>query len=56
MQEALALGDRICLMNKGKIEQIGTPDEIEAILKMILFATFYKRARSLLKKTKQSNR
>lgn len=28
MQEALALGDRICLMNNGKIEQIGTPDEI----------------------------
>lgn len=28
MQEALALGDRICLMNKGKIEQLGTPDEI----------------------------
>ncbi|MBC9825787.1 MULTISPECIES: ABC transporter ATP-binding protein [Carnobacterium] len=30
MQEALALGDRICLMNKGKIEQIGTPDEIRS--------------------------
>ena len=28
MQEALALGDRICLMNNGKIEQIGTPDDI----------------------------
>ena len=28
IQEALALGDRICLMNKGKIEQIGTPSEI----------------------------
>ncbi|MBT2732804.1 ABC transporter ATP-binding protein [Carnobacterium sp. ISL-102] len=29
IQEALALGDRICLMNKGKIEQIGTPSEIQ---------------------------
>lgn len=28
MQEAITLGDRICLMNKGKIEQVGTPDEI----------------------------
>lgn len=28
MQEAINLGDRICLMNEGKIEQIGTPDEI----------------------------
>lgn len=26
--EAFALGDRICLMNKGKIEQIGTPAEL----------------------------
>jgi osmoprotectant transport system ATP-binding protein len=28
MQEAINLGDRICLMNEGKIEQIGTTDEI----------------------------
>lgn len=28
MQEAIALGDRICLMNYGKVEQIGTPKEI----------------------------
>ena len=28
MQEAINLGDRICLMNEGRIEQIGTPDEI----------------------------
>lgn len=27
MDEALALGDRICLMKDGKIEQIGTPEE-----------------------------
>ena len=26
ISEALKLGDRICLMNKGKIEQIGTPE------------------------------
>jgi len=28
MQEAIALGDRICLMNYGKVEQIGTAKEI----------------------------
>ncbi|WP_208559402.1 ABC transporter ATP-binding protein [Marinilactibacillus kalidii] len=28
MQEAISLGDRICLMNKGKIEQVGTAEEI----------------------------
>ncbi|RSL29820.1 ATP-binding cassette domain-containing protein [Salibacterium salarium] len=28
MDEALALGDRICMMNEGKIVQIGTPAEI----------------------------
>lgn len=28
MQEALLLGDRICLMNQGKIEQVGTPEDI----------------------------
>lgn len=26
--EALVLSDRICLMNSGKVEQIGTPDEL----------------------------
>lgn len=28
MQEALALGDRICIMRNGEVVQIGTPDEI----------------------------
>lgn len=28
MQEALTLGDRICLMNEGKIEQVGSPEDI----------------------------
>jgi len=28
MQEAINLGDRICVMNEGKIEQIGTTEEI----------------------------
>lgn len=28
MQEAIQLGDRICVMNQGKIEQVGTADEI----------------------------
>lgn len=28
IQEAMKLGDRICIMKEGKIEQLGTPDEI----------------------------
>ncbi len=28
MQEAIKIGDRICIMNEGKVEQIGTPKEI----------------------------
>jgi len=28
VQEAFALGDRICLMDKGRIVQLGTPDEL----------------------------
>src|SRR5699024_8088157 len=28
IKEAMKLGDRICLMNKGKIIQLGTPDEL----------------------------
>ncbi|RSL33299.1 ABC transporter ATP-binding protein [Salibacterium salarium] len=28
MKEALALGDRICMMNEGKIVQVGTPSEL----------------------------
>ena len=27
-EEALAISDRICVMNAGRIEQIGTPQEI----------------------------
>jgi putative spermidine/putrescine transport system ATP-binding protein len=27
-EEALALADRICLMNEGRIEQLGTPEDI----------------------------
>lgn len=28
VQEAFEMGDRICLMNKGEIQQIGTPEEL----------------------------
>lgn len=28
MQEAIKVGDRICIMNEGKVEQIGTPEDI----------------------------
>lgn len=30
IQEAMKLGDRICIMKDGRIEQLGTPDEITA--------------------------
>lgn len=30
IQEAMKLGDRICILNEGKIEQLGTPEEIIA--------------------------
>src|SRR5699024_7495091 len=29
IQEAMKLGDRICLFNEGRIEQIGTPEEFK---------------------------
>lgn len=28
MQEATRIGDRICIMNQGRVEQLGTPEEI----------------------------
>ena len=28
MQEALSLGDRICIMKEGKVVQLDTPEEI----------------------------
>lgn len=51
MQEALALGDRICLMNKGKIEQIGTPDEIRKHPKNDFVRNFLQMGMSELKET-----
>nr|WP_157221551.1 ABC transporter ATP-binding protein [Herbaspirillum sp. YR522] len=38
--EALALSDRVCLMNGGRIEQIGTPSEIYEHPKSIFVADF----------------
>ncbi|MER2226658.1 MAG: ABC transporter ATP-binding protein [Carnobacterium sp.] len=51
MQEALALGDRICLMNNGKIEQIGTPDEIQKHPKNDFVRNFLQMGISELKET-----
>jgi len=28
--EAMALGDRICVMNRGRVEQVGSPDDLYA--------------------------
>jgi putative spermidine/putrescine transport system ATP-binding protein len=39
-EEALALSDRICLMNDGAIEQLGTPLELYDKPKSIFAATF----------------
>ncbi|HEX2554914.1 MAG TPA: ABC transporter ATP-binding protein [Microvirga sp.] len=39
-EEALAISDRICVMNAGRVEQIGTPQEIYANPQTIFVATF----------------
>jgi iron(III) transport system ATP-binding protein len=39
-EEALAISDRICVMNAGRIEQIGTPQEIYADPQTIFVASF----------------
>ena len=51
MQEALALGDRICLMNNGKIEQIGTPDDIRKHPKNDFVRNFLQMGMNELKET-----
>ncbi|WP_407370679.1 ABC transporter ATP-binding protein [Carnobacterium sp.] len=51
MQEALALGDRICLMNNGKIEQIGTPDDIRKHPKNDFVRNFLQMGISEMKET-----
>lgn len=45
--EAMALSDRIVVMNKGKIEQIGTPEEIYHFPKTRFVADFIGRANFL---------
>ena len=42
--EALELGDRICLMNKGKIEQIGTVEELISSPKNSFVKSFFDSA------------
>ena len=39
-EEALAISDRICVMNAGRIEQIGTPQQIYADPQTIFVASF----------------
>ena len=39
-EEALAISDRICVMNAGRIEQIGTPQEIYGDPRTLFVATF----------------
>ncbi|WP_035054508.1 ABC transporter ATP-binding protein [Carnobacterium pleistocenium] len=51
IQEALALGDRICLMNNGKIEQVGTPSEIQNHPKNDFVRKFLQTGISDFKKT-----
>ena len=40
-EEAMTLADKIVIMNKGDIEQIGTPDEIYNNPKNFLLPTFW---------------
>ena len=42
--EALELGDKICLMNKGKIEQAGTPHELISSPKNSFVKSFFESA------------
>jgi iron(III) transport system ATP-binding protein len=39
-EEALAISDRICVMNSGRVEQIGTPQEIYADPRTTFVASF----------------
>ena len=39
-EEAMAMSDRICLMNHGRIEQIGTPQELYFRPRSVFVATF----------------
>jgi ABC-type sugar transport system ATPase subunit len=39
-EEAMALSDRICVMNKGRIEQFATPEEVYRAPKTVFVATF----------------
>ncbi len=39
-EEALALADRICLMNEGRIEQLGTPEDIYERPRNVFVADF----------------
>ena len=40
-EEAIAMSDRICVMNRGRIEQIGAPDEIYYRPRTRFVATFF---------------
>lgn len=42
MQEAIKIGDRICIMNEGKVEQIGTPEDVLNNPKSDFVKTFIK--------------
>lgn len=51
MNEALLLGERICIMDAGKIIQVDTPEAIQNIRKIILsvnFQTIFARTSELL--------
>lgn len=51
MNEALLLGERICIMDAGKIIQVDTPEAIQNIRKIILsvnFQTIFTRTSELL--------
>lgn len=52
MNEALLLGDRICIMNAGKIVQIDTPEQIQANPANMFVAQFFSQSDSLLEKSR----
>lgn len=55
ISEALALGDRICLFNKGQIVQIGTPEEIREHPKNDFVQEFLKAGNVLSKQRRTVN-
>ncbi|MGF9566862.1 ABC transporter ATP-binding protein [Neorhizobium sp. BT27B] len=54
-EEAMVMSDRICLMNQGRIEQIGTPEELYFRPKSLFAADFLGESNLIAGKVKSEN-